>query len=154
MVFSMFPRLKHLTYDPWTWLKVTSMASKASVMKDDRISLEIPSFYSKKKIFKISKWGDSSHKLTNFKSISGSEYLNGLNDLTRCDNITGLNDLNSLCGLKKIKRLVLYILSDITGIRILSSLNDLRSLHSPSGLNDPHSLITSKNLLNWCFHQS
>jgi hypothetical protein len=33
MAFSMFPRLHHLTYDPWIWLKVTSMASTASNIK-------------------------------------------------------------------------------------------------------------------------
>ena len=37
----------------------------------------------------------------NIKSISGSEELSGLNNLIRHDNITGLNDLNSLFALKK-----------------------------------------------------
>ena len=30
--------------------------------------------------------------------MSGSEHLGGLNDLNKPDNITGLNDLNSLFG--------------------------------------------------------
>ena len=47
--------------DPWIWLKVTSMASTASVLKDGRISLEIPSFNSKIFIFKTSKSVDSNH---------------------------------------------------------------------------------------------
>jgi hypothetical protein len=38
----------HLTYDPWIWLKVIFLSSTASVLKDVRISLEIPSLYSKK----------------------------------------------------------------------------------------------------------
>ena len=59
-------------------------------------------------------------RLFNFKCLSGSKTINGLSDLTRCDNITGLNDLNSILGLKTSKLLALYILSDILGIRILS----------------------------------
>ena len=38
----------HLTIDPWIWLKVTSLSSTASVFKDGKILLEIPSLYSKK----------------------------------------------------------------------------------------------------------
>ena len=44
-------RCGHLTYDPWIWLKVTSMASPASDLNNGRISLEIPSFYSEIKNF-------------------------------------------------------------------------------------------------------
>ena len=54
MAFSMLPRLQHLTYDPLIWLKVTSMASTALVLKDVRISLEIPSFYSNSSGFHLS----------------------------------------------------------------------------------------------------
>jgi hypothetical protein len=50
-----FMRCGHLTYDPWIWLKVISMASTASVLNDDRISLEIPSFYSEFFFSKTSK---------------------------------------------------------------------------------------------------
>jgi hypothetical protein len=35
-----------LTYDTWIRLKITSLSSTTSVLKDSRISLEIPSFYS------------------------------------------------------------------------------------------------------------
>ena len=108
---------EHLTYDLLIWLKVSSLFSTASVMKDGRISLEIPSFYSKFIFFKKSN-----------KVILGIRLLTswtwkprGLSDLNRHDNITGLN------GLKK-KLLALYILSDFPGIRKLSSLNGLISL--------------------------
>ena len=37
------------------------------------------------------------------KDLSGFENLSGLEDLNRHDNITGLNALNSLFGLKKSK---------------------------------------------------
>ena len=43
-----------------------------------------------------------------FKGLSGSENLSGLNNLNRHDTITGLNDLNSLFGLKSQKLLALY----------------------------------------------
>ena len=43
----MFISNGHLAYDPWIWLKVTSLSSTTSVLKDGRISLEISSFYSK-----------------------------------------------------------------------------------------------------------
>ena len=33
--------------------------------------------------------------MIDFKNLSGSENLSGLNDLNRHDNITGLNDFNS-----------------------------------------------------------
>ena len=54
-VICMFIGNGHLTNEPWIWLKVTSLSSTASVLKDDRIALEIPSFYSKKYFFKTSK---------------------------------------------------------------------------------------------------
>ena len=41
-----FMRCGILTYDPWIWLKITSLSSTASVLNDGRISLEIPSFCS------------------------------------------------------------------------------------------------------------
>jgi hypothetical protein len=86
-----------LSYDPSIWLKVTSLSSTASVLKDGRISLEIPSFYLKKKISK------RQNKmilaiLIDFMDLSGSEKLS---DLNRNDKITGLNDLDSLFSLKK-----------------------------------------------------
>ena len=93
----------HFTVDPWIQLKVTSLSSKASVLIDGRISLEISSFCSKICFFKTSKEGDFSHQLIDSKVQSGSENFSGLNDLNRHDNITGLNDLNSLFGLKKSK---------------------------------------------------
>jgi hypothetical protein len=34
----------HLTIDPWIWLKTTFLSSTASVLKDGRLLLEIPSF--------------------------------------------------------------------------------------------------------------
>ena len=83
--------------------------------------------------------------------LSGSENLSGLYNLNRHDTITGLNDLNSLFGLKNQKMLALYILSDFPGIRNLSSQNDLNSLSGLSGLNDLDSLISSKNLLSLMF---
>ena len=52
---------------------------------------------------KASKQGDFGHYLIDFKDLSGFESLSGLFDLKRHDNITGLNDLNSLFGLKKSK---------------------------------------------------
>ena len=104
MAFSTFPRLQHLTYDPWNQLKITSLSSTASVLKDGRISLEIPSFYSEFFFFfKTPKQGNSSHYLINFKHLSRSNNLSGLNNLIKLDNITGLNDLDSLFSLKKIK---------------------------------------------------
>jgi hypothetical protein len=93
----------HLTIDPWIWLKVTSLSSTASVLNDARISLEIPSFCSKICFFKTLKQGDFSHYLIDYKDQIGSENLSGLNNLNRHDKITGLNDLNSLFGLKKSK---------------------------------------------------
>ena len=41
--------------------------------------------------------------LIDFKDLTGFESLIGLYDLKRLDNISGLNDLNSLFGLKKSK---------------------------------------------------
>ena len=91
------------TYDPLIWLKVTSLSSTASVLRDGKISLKFQE--SIKKLFfpqniKI-RW--FSHQILDFKNLSGSENFSGLNDLKRHDNITGLNDLNSLFGLKKSK---------------------------------------------------
>ena len=93
----------HFTYDPLIWLKVTSLSSTASVLRDGKISLKFQE--SIKKLFfpqniKI-RW--FSHQILDFKNLSGSENFSGLNDLKRHDNITGLNDLNSLFGLKKSK---------------------------------------------------
>ena len=46
-----------LSYDPWIWLKITSLSSTASVLNDGRISLEIPSIHSEIYIFfKTSKY--------------------------------------------------------------------------------------------------
>ena len=50
-----FMRCGHLTYDPWVWLKITSLSSTASVLNDGRISLDIPSFCSEIFFFKTSK---------------------------------------------------------------------------------------------------
>ena len=79
MAFSMFPRLHHLTYDPWIWLKVTSLSSTASVLKDGRISLEISSSYS---IF-FSKHQNEvivAISLSISKCLSGSKNISYLND--------------------------------------------------------------------------
>ena len=54
------------------WL--LDLASTASILKDGRISLEIPSFY----------WHFFFQNI-----LSGSENFSDLNDLTRCGNITG-----------------------------------------------------------------
>ena len=48
-------RCGRLTYDTWIWLKITSLSSTASVLNDDRISLEIPSFCSEIYFFNTSK---------------------------------------------------------------------------------------------------
>ena len=156
MAFSMFPTLQHLTYEPWIWLKLTSLSSTASVLKDGRISNGIP--FKKLFFFKTSKWDNFSHTLITCKCLNGSEEpsglndlfrhdnINGLNDLFRHDNINGLNDQQPLWPQKNQKLLSLYTISDIPGIRILSSLNDLNSLNNLSGLNDLCSLISSKNL--------
>jgi hypothetical protein len=40
-------RCGHLAYDTWIWLKVTSLASTASVLNDGRISLCSKLFFSK-----------------------------------------------------------------------------------------------------------
>ena len=47
-------RFGHLTYDPWIWLKITSLSSTVSVLNDGRISLDIPSFCSEIFFFKTS----------------------------------------------------------------------------------------------------
>jgi hypothetical protein len=47
--------------DPWIWLKVTSLSSTSSVLKNGRIPIEISSFHSKKYFFKTTKEADSSH---------------------------------------------------------------------------------------------
>ena len=89
-------RCGNLTYDPWNWLKITSMSSTASVLKFHH---SIQKYFSSK----TSKKGDLGHYLSDFKDLSGFESLSGLYDLKRHDYITGLNDLNSLFGLKKSK---------------------------------------------------
>ena len=101
MAIQTFLRLHHLTYGPLIWSKVASKTSTASVLKDGKISLEIPLSYSKI----ILKWGDSSHEIVDFKDLSCSENLHGLSlsDFNRYDIITGLTDLNSLFGLKRLK---------------------------------------------------
>ena len=78
---------------------------------------------------------------------SGSDNLSGLKNLIRHDNLTGLNDLNSLFGLRKSKTAYIYTLSDFPGIRNLSILNDLNSLNNLRGLNDLYILILSNNYL-------
>ena len=57
------------------------------------------SLFKKNFFFKTSKQGNSSHYIIDFKNLSGSEHLSGLNDLNIPNNHTGLNDLNSLFGL-------------------------------------------------------
>ena len=52
----------------------------------------------KKYFFKTSKKSNSNHYIIDFKNLSGSEHLSGLNDLNRPDKITCLNGLNSLFG--------------------------------------------------------
>ena len=49
----------------------------------------------------LSMWNESSktHYFIDFKTTSDSENFGGLHDLNKHDNITGLNDLNSLFGL-------------------------------------------------------
>ena len=60
---------------------------------------KISGVYSKDFFFQNIKFGDSSIYIIDFKTLSGSENFSGLIDLNRHDNITGLNDLNSLFGL-------------------------------------------------------
>jgi hypothetical protein len=88
----------NLTYDPLIWLKIASLSSTASVLRECKISIRFQEFI-KKNIF-------SKHQnkvilafILLILRLSGSENFSGLNDLNRHDNITGLNDLNSLCGL-------------------------------------------------------
>jgi hypothetical protein len=57
----MFIGKGHLTYDPWIWLKVTSLSFTTSVLKDGRIPIEISSFHSKIYLFKTAKEADFSH---------------------------------------------------------------------------------------------
>ena len=68
-------------------------------MRDGKISLKFHESIQKKFFFKASKEGNSSHCIIDFKNLSGSEHLSGLNDLNRPDKINGLNNLNSLFGL-------------------------------------------------------
>ena len=96
-------RCGHLTYDTLIWVKITSLSSTASVLNDGRISLEIPSYYSKIFFSKHQNKVILAITLLISKTLSGFENLSGPNDLNRHDNITGLNDLNSLFGLKKSK---------------------------------------------------
>jgi hypothetical protein len=46
MAIQRFLRLHHLTYDPLIGLKLTSLSSRASVLKDGNFSLETFLFYS------------------------------------------------------------------------------------------------------------
>ena len=83
-------------FDLW---KVTSLSSTASVLRECKISLKFQEFIQKNFFFQNIKIGDSSLYIIDFKTLSGSENFSGLIDLNRHDNITGLNDLNSLLGL-------------------------------------------------------
>ena len=90
------------TYGPLIWLKVTSLSSTASVLRDGKFSLKLQESIQKKS----SKHQNNdffSPEIIDFNNLIGSEKLCGLNDLNRHDNITGFNDLKSLFGLKKIK---------------------------------------------------
>ena len=68
-------------------------------MRDGKISLKFHEIIQKKFFFKTSKQGNYSLYIIDFKNLSGSEHLSGLNDLNSHHNLTGLNDLNSLFGL-------------------------------------------------------
>jgi hypothetical protein len=72
-------------YDPLIWLKVTSLSSTASVLREGKISLKFHEGIQKVHFFKISKSGDSSQYIIDFKNLSGSENFSGLNDLSRHD---------------------------------------------------------------------
>ena len=74
----------NLTYDPLIWLKVTSLLSTASVLREYKISQKLQELF-KKHFFKTSIKGDFSLYTIDFKTLSG--------------NFSGLNDLNSPFGL-------------------------------------------------------
>ena len=86
-------------YDPLIWLKVTSLSSTASVLREGKISLKLQEYIHKIIFSKHQNKVILASIFIDFKNLSGSENFSGLNDLSRHDNITGLNDLNSLFGL-------------------------------------------------------
>ena len=131
----------HLTSDSWNWLEVTLLSSTASVLKDVRISLEIPSFYSKNIFYYI--WIRWFQPLDyHFNYLSGYENLGGLND-----NIYELKDLNSLFGLKKSQKCLhftYWVISLASGtsaasMTLIASMTSTASFH--------------QNIYcAWCFH--
>ena len=140
----MFISNGHLAYDPWIWLKVTSLSSTTSVLKDDRISLEISSFYS-------NFFSKQQNKLILAINLLISKpwvvLKNSAVSITSTDMITSVASMTSTASLasKKQQQYTRYILSDFPYIRNLSNLNDLNSLNNLSNLNDLNNLISSKD---------
>ena len=105
---------------------------------------------SKNSFFKTWKWGHFSHQLIDFKCVSGSENLSGLNDLIRHDNITGLNDLNNIFGL--------YCLHFTYWVISLASGSSAASMTSTASITSVASMTSTasfhqKTWGTWCFHQ-
>ena len=70
--------------------------------------------------------------LIDFKDLSGFESLSGLYDLKRHNKITGLNDLNSLFGLKKAKA-ACWVVSTPSGTSA-ASMNSTASMTSVASM--------------------
>ena len=118
-------------YDPLIWLKVTSLSSTASVLREGKISLKFQECIQKVIFFKTSKQGDSNQYINDFKNLCGYENFSGLK-LSTHDNITDLNDLNSLFGLKKIKSCLhfnYWMISNSRSWNEMSLLFSLMKLH-------------------------
>ena len=108
-----------LTYDPLIWLKVTSLSSTASVFRDGKISLKFQKSTKKYFFLKTSQWDDLPVRFV-FMNLSGfKKYI-------------GLNDLNSLFGLKKSKTAYSVHTEWFSWHQKLIGLNDLNCI---SGLN-------------------
>ena len=123
-----------LTYDPLIWLKVTSLSSTASVFRDGKISLKFQKSTKKYFFLKTSQWDDLPVRF-DFMNLSGfKKYI-------------GLNDLNSLFGLKKSKTAYSVHTEWFSWHQKLMGLNDLNCI---SGLN---ASFHQKKLRAWCFHQ-
>ena len=137
----------HLSIDPWIWLKLTSLSSTASVLRECKISLKFQEFFQK---FVFSK--HQNKVILAFILLILRLWVvlkTSVASMTSTDMITSLASMTSTASLasKNQKQPALYILSDFPGIRNLSGLNDLYSLNNLGGLNDLYSLISSKKLL-------
>ena len=113
-------RYGHLTYDPWIWLKITSLSSTASVLNEckkiyAKESLNVHNvkilsiFFSN--VFSLFmpfywEWKLALGILSDFPGIRS---LSGLNDLNSLNDLSGLNDLNSLISYKKLLSMMLLL---------------------------------------------